>query len=213
MLKVRQCAAFALLAVLLVPGAPAWAQGDGNRIGLIVGANFSRLGGSGIQDASSRLGLMFGLYGSFMEDMLGLSPQLLYTQKGAEKAVSTSTLGEVALNYLEFPLLVKAVIPTSSNRPVNPHFLAGPAVSYLLDCSVVISNVSNTKAPCETVGFYPYNWDVGFVIGAGIDGRGFSLGARYEIGILSIAKNETIKNRVLSITFAYGFRFGGTPEP
>ena len=89
-------------------------------------------------DADSKLGFAVGAFAAIpIGNILGLQPELLFSQKGYK--ASGSVLGSAytstrTLNYLDIPLLI-AVKPTQ-----NFTIVAGPQYSYLLSKKDVFTN-------------------------------------------------------------------------
>ena len=93
--------------------------------------------GDDTSDLSHKSGAVFGGFASLkLTRFFALQPELLYAQKGANAdAYSTGFLGEsvqtsLRFHYLEVPVLLKFVIPTSGN--LNPAVYVGPALNVKL---------------------------------------------------------------------------------
>lgn len=143
---------------------PVFSMGTGFRAGALVNFHW------GQRTASSLPGT--GLW--------GLQPEVLYTNQ-----VVKSDGGNIKLNYLQVPVMLK-VYPTTSLS-----FEIGPEFSYLLSTSPSSLQVSGADikiGDCK-----------GFVMGAGIGtsyefGFGLLLGVRYSMGFTDLGKNLKWKN-------------------
>ena len=122
-------------------------------VGVEGGSNVATFAGRDVGYASSRTGLAFGASARIpVTPALAFRPGILYSQQGAQWAVSGGVLG-VRINYLEVPLLANVTLPVDENA-VIPSFYAGPVLDLRLGCSVSAASgglssfaVSLTPAP------------------------------------------------------------------
>jgi hypothetical protein len=211
-------------AVLLVHSSTVVAQSAGSsrpspRVGLVAGINLAKLAGKNVEGAENHTGFMGGALVSMpISTTIAFQPELLFTMKG----VSASALGITSaakINYVEVPLLLRLDIPTSAG--VKPFVYAGPAVAVKASCSLEFKSQQTTiSTGCdETVEGSSSDdvstissTDVGGILGGGlafdVGGRVFTVGARYEIGLVNLASHGDTKNRVLSFvgTLEWPFR-------
>lgn len=128
-----------LVAVLLFMsalGATVFAQAR-TEVGFKGGVTRTDIVGDDTSDLSHKSGAALGAFFSLkLNRFLALQPEMLYAQKGAiADAYSTGFLGEsvqtsLRFHYLEFPVLLKFVIPMSGN--LSPAVYAGPALNIKL---------------------------------------------------------------------------------
>lgn len=143
---------------------PGFSMGTGFRAGALVNFHW------GQRTASSLPGT--GLW--------GLQPEVVYTNQ-----VVKSDGGEIKLNYLQVPIMLK-VYPTTSLS-----FEVGPELSYLLSTSpssLQVGGADVKMGDCK-----------GLVMGAGVGASyefsfGLLLGARYSLGFTDLGKNLKWKN-------------------
>ncbi|MDT8370353.1 MAG: porin family protein [Longimicrobiales bacterium] len=185
------------LALLLAMAAPASAQ---RVIGFHGGLNISDLGADA--NASTETGANIGASILFpLSGRLGLHLEASYSEKGAE-ADGGSDQGEISLDYLEFPVLLRYGFPTPGN--IGFHVYGGGALSFELDCELSGGGISDVD--CKDVGFDTNTTDFGLMAGAGLDygvGAGIDLvlDAFYNYGLRDIddSTNDDVKNRTFTI--------------
>jgi hypothetical protein len=126
----------AVLLLLSVISATVFAQAR-TEVGFKGGVNRTDIVGDDTSDLSHKSGAALGAFVSLkLNRFLALQPEMLYAQKGANAdAYSTGFLGEsvqtsLRFHYLEFPVILKFVIPMSGN--LNPAVYAGPALNVKL---------------------------------------------------------------------------------
>lgn len=159
-------------------------------------------------DLDSRTGFGFG---GFLQVMVGpnfsIQPEALYLAKGASDDNS-----EVALNYLQIPVLVQYHLPTPG---VSPRLFAGPSLAFEVSCDIEDGSFS---ASCDEEGIDTKSADFGLVFGAGVDipagGVVVTLDGRYDMGVTDIGEDADgladaeIKNRAWELFAGVGFPFG-----
>jgi hypothetical protein len=195
-------------ATMLFAASPLFAEGM--MFGIKGGLNIANLTGDDVEGVSSKMGLVGGVSLSYnMTEIFAIQPELLYTMKGAK---SDEDEGEVTwkINYIEIPVLFKVNLPTEGN--IDPSLYAGPGFGILLSSKV--SNGTEVDLKDDTAGL-----DIGIIAGAGLayqmEGGALTLEFRYEVGMISIAKNEIeetgdkpdVKNSVISLMVGYAFAF------
>lgn len=134
MVKIIRTAVLCLL--LSVIGTTVLAQAR-TEFGFKGGVARTDIVGDDTSDLSYKSGAAFGAFLSLkLTRFLALQPEMLYVQKGAiADAYSIGFLGEsvqtsLRFHYLEFPLVLKLVIPTEGN--LTPAVYAGPALNVKL---------------------------------------------------------------------------------
>ena len=160
------------------------------RFGIKGGINFSTLYAKNADDTKMRTGFNVGLFTKLpVSNYVAIQPELYFTTKGAEVKYSKSYVDGTAgfhLNYIELPLMFVGNI----TKIFNIH--AGPYVAFLINGKVKNeSNVSLFDFE-DNIDTDDYNtFETGFAIGAGIDLRALSFGARYSHGFSTVGKERT----------------------
>lgn len=160
------------------------------RIGIKGGVNSSNFFINDIDDKNMLLGFNAGLFAKCpITKFISIMPELYYTTKGSEVTYNNTVVNGSArfrLSYLEAPILLALNI----NENFNVH--AGPYVSYLLTGDVTNqSNVSVFDFE-KNIDVDDYNrMEAGVAVGAALDIRKISIGARYNYGMSTIGKEAT----------------------
>ncbi|MFO8098686.1 MAG: porin family protein [Salinibacter sp.] len=184
-------------------------------LGVQGGLTQSQLAGDGV-DASSRQGFSGGV--NFMyhvNEVFSVELGALYTKRGADGVTVTGASNksspafdydddEVAINYYDFPLLLKLTAPV---EPVKVRLLAGPALSFLQSAK---ENDFNTQRSIESTPdvesrflLYDLAGVVGGEIGMplpGLTNGEVAVDGRYSFGFDNIDQTQgyELKNRSLS---------------
>lgn len=207
----------------------------GARFGILIGPNFSSISDAGkaLSDATGaaldqkrRVGLDGGVFLQLpLSGIVSLQPEVHYAQKGVEISSSDATAaGKLALNlaYVEIPVLLRFDL-RSGTSSIHPVLMAGASGAFRVQCALKISGTGAVDAsqdcdataggsdPADADAFKKY--DVSAVGGAGLAlnamGRSYLLQVRYTQGVSSIAKdnsvNEKIRNNTFSILLGIGF--------
>lgn len=207
------------LSMLAVAGAaPVHAQGmtaPKPTFGVLAGIDFATLGGSDVQDAGSRTGLMIGGFATFhMNHRWGIEPELLFSQKGATEESGGDKV-TLKMNYIEIPVLARFDLPTTGQ--VHPFFLAGPTLSFQTTCDGEESSGGTTvSASCDDInqaspGSLPKKtFDLGATFGAGVvfpagKKMNLSVGLRYNLGLVDAFDNADAKNRTWALVAGLTF--------
>ena len=161
------------------------------RFGVKAGVNVSNMYTKDVDDKNTMYGFNGGLFLKIpLSENIAFQPELLYSMKGAELKYNNTFVSGTArfsLNYIDVPLLV--VFNLSKN--VNIH--GGVYVASLMNVkiknegTVSLFNFENelNKDNFETL-------DYGLTIGAGVDLDKISLGIRYEYGMKTVGKENSI---------------------
>lgn len=169
-----------VLAVVLIAVLPVSAKLEN---GAKIGLNRANLVGPDDEGFETKSGFIIGFFLAFeIAPNLALQPELLYTQKGSKGYMGNVT-ATFAMNYLEFPLLLRYTFSTSSDN--SPFILFGPALALNTKGEFAISNALD-----ETLWKNMANQksiDIGLVLGGGVALKSGStkvfLEARYTAGL------------------------------
>jgi hypothetical protein len=180
-----------MLAVLILGSAPvALASG---RLGLIAGLNTSKIALDpepqfDTLGLESRQGAFFGtFFTQALGEDVGIRYEGAYVEKGAEQAGFTITL-----DYIESGALLQLGGVSGTG---GPYALVGPTFA-LLAGSRLSGNGESVDLSDEVE-----SSDVGFVFGGGLRLGAVSVEGRYSLGLLNVAKEESveIKNRGVQV--------------
>ena len=196
-----------VLALLLVCGNTAFAQQQA-AFGVKAGVNFANLNFEG-EDADvnfdSRMGFVGGLFVVVPSNSpFALQAEALYSQKGAQFE-SEGFESKVRLNFLEVPVLARFSTPASNGSSF--HVFAGPSFGFKLSAEAVDSfegEEETTDLDDDVKSF-----DLGLVIGAGVEFGKFVIDGRYSWGMTDLNNDDTEDLKVKTRTFSVmaGFRF------
>jgi Outer membrane protein beta-barrel domain len=192
----------AILATGLPSVVPAQITAPLPRFGITAGVNIAKISGDNINGAKNKTGFSFGATAVVpMGSAFSFAPELVYTMKGA-KFSDQNVDGSFKLNYIELPILLRYDIPVVGTT--KPFLLAGPALAFQTSCKVSAEDQGVTVS----VGCNQFTnedmkkFDTGAMFGGGasfaLGGRMMSLGVRYNLGLMDLAKNQDAKSRVLS---------------
>ena len=167
-------------------------------LGAKLGYNLSTFTGVDIpgKGVSSQSGVTLGGYATYeFNNTFSLQQEVLLTFKGSK----VNTIGDVWLSniflYVEMPLMLKASILEDSR--LRPNVYAGPAVAAL-------AAAFNSKGLLEDIRTY----DLGFVIGGGVEIWGLSLDLRLTKGLLNFDQSAggiDLKHQTISVMMGYAF--------
>ena len=159
------------------------------RIGLKGGVNLSNFFTQDIDDENALIGFNAGVFIKMpLAKSFSVQPELYFTTKGSEVSYNNlfaSGNARFRLSYLELPVLLVWNI----NSNFNIH--SGPCIAYLLSGDVT----NESSAPLfdfeKNIDVNDYNrMDASVAVGAAIDIRKISLGARYNYGVTTIGKER-----------------------
>jgi hypothetical protein len=169
-----------------------------SRVGMKLGYNSSRFTGADLpgKGVDSQSGLALGGYVTYeFTETFSLQQEVLFTLKGSK----VNTIGNVWLSniflYVEMPLLGKATF-FPENR-LRPNVYAGPAVAALI-------GAFNNTGLLEDIRSY----DLGFVVGGGVEIWKLSLDLRLTRGLLNFdqsARGIDLKHQTISVMMGYAF--------
>ncbi len=202
----------ALALVLLLPGT---SLAKGIKAGFKIGMNNADFFGEEAkeleQDLGTELKSKWGVCaGGFIQlnlgNVLAIQPEFQYTMKGArmEEELAGETF-KVAYNlsYLEVPVLVKFMIPTSGG--VKPNLFVGPAIAIKLSAKLKMEYLGETEK--EDVSDDMEDTEFGLIFGGGLDFGKLMFDVWYGLGLTTLSKyeGEEIKNGVISFKVGYSF--------
>jgi len=165
---------------------------------------------------SAKTGFVGGAFATFgLGGVFALQPELLYSQKGFEFQDEVFDIdAQLATNYFEIPLLLKAQLGVAMLRPA---VYAGPVLSFETSCKAQGSEGGidiSVDCDADDEGFANRKTtDVGAVFGANLD---IMLGpvvlivdGRYQLGLTNLNddpdSDEEVKNRVWQFMAGVGF--------
>ncbi|MFD0963773.1 porin family protein [Pseudofulvibacter geojedonensis] len=167
-----------------------------SRFGIKGGYNLASIKTDSNGTTDNRHGFHIGIFGeSFISDFFSIQPELMYSQQGYKIENELYEL-EQRLNYLNLPIMLKVY-------PDEAFYLElGPQVGYAISHKEELkSNILTT-----TKSFEPNSFDWGVNAGLGFRSRsGFSIGARYHLGLGKIYEDSDTFNRL--IQFSCGLDF------
>ena len=158
------------------------------------------------EELKSKWGLCAGGFIRFnISETFAIQPEVLYTMKGAkfEETIDGETMKfEMNLSYLEVPVLLKLMIPTSGG--VKPSLFAGPTLAIKLSSKTKLKYAGQTEE--EDIEDMK-DTDFGLIIGAGVDFGTLTFDLRYNLGLTTISdiEDEDVKNGVISLIVGYSF--------
>jgi hypothetical protein len=184
--------------------------------GIKAGISFSDVNSEELPPVDSRTGITFGGFLNVTTtDYLELQIEALYMTKGFKFTRRVEgPLGEnvfedntVKLDYVEFPILIRALVPTEEN--LRPNFYIGPAFSLLLSTDFEVDPPTDDP---EFILDNANKLDLGLVLGGGVDfeltGGRISLDFRYNLGLIDYLEeqNRDFKNVAFAFFIGYGLK-------
>jgi len=156
-------------------------------------------------DTGARMAPAGGAFGAWQSGgNLGVQVEALYSPKGLSIGSQT-----YQIDYLEFPVL--ATIGPRPKRALRPFFTTGLAPAI----KVKTHYPFDSDAAQETFDEFVRTWDVGWVIGGGVDlplgAGGLVIEGRYTLGLLRLFNAEPSdtdvddKNQAIAVLVGYRF--------
>lgn len=183
---------FALLATAF------FAHAQTPMVGLKGGLNVSSIDYSGPASFSNRLGFNGGLFVNIpVGSNIVVQPEVVYSSQGARYSLDGAAEHNLALNYINIPVMLQANI----GRGVYAE--AGPQIGFLTSAKDQVNNV-------ETGFFTSQDFkktDVAIGLGLGYRGNGgFGVNARYNLGLTDINNygSNTLRNNALQVGLTIG---------
>lgn len=176
--------------------------------GGFAGVNFSNLDITNLdpdETTSSRTGFMFGGYvGKHMSRIFTIRIEGYWTKKGADLVSSGTTQGSFMLDYLEFPVILRAQLPLVV---VKPAIYAGPAISFKTSCNAEEAS-SGLSVSCEDAGALLKSTDFSGIVGAGVGVGPVIIDVQYDFSLSNILDepNTTVevKNQTWTVRASFG---------
>lgn len=164
-----------LAACTLMLSSAVFAQTD---FGVKAGLNFTKMSQISLdgESANFKPGFHAGVFADINLLVIGIRPEILYSQKGFEMDNEDGTL-KSTLSYVDVPVMVKF-----SPAPLIGLYL-GPQVSFLL-------NENWDEDLSETFDTDNSSTEFSGVIGAGVRLGKLDLGARYNFGLSKVLEDE-----------------------
>ena len=161
------------------------------------------------QSLDSRFGFGGGAFFMFQfGKIIAVQPEIYYTMKGATMDVMGVDI-TLALDYIEVPVLLKAVIPVQGSS-VRPSIYAGPVLSF--NSTAEIEGEEGGETASRDVSEFVQSTDfavafggsIGFLVG--MHELGFDI--RYILGLKSFDDSSDeldIKNSSINFNMYFGF--------
>ncbi len=170
--------------------------------GLKAGANFYTFGGDEVEneDLNSKFGLHIGGLVNFsVSEKFKVQPEIVFSIQGSKQTDGTDELNW-NFNYLNIPIMAQFYVS-------NGFFLeTGPQIGFNLKAEIKDEESGTTFDLDDEI----KSTDISWGLGAGYKtASGFGFGARYNLGLSSIAEESDvdIKNRGFQVGVFY--LFGG----
>lgn len=162
----------------------------GVSFGIKGGLNVTNLYTKNVDDENRLLGFNAGFFAELpVTSFISVQPEINVTTKGAENTydyVFNQETRKFRLTYIEAPLLLRANI----TKNFNVHF--GPYVAYLINAKIR-SEFSDGSASTQDLNEDDLNrFDAGLAAGLGFQFGGFGIGARYNYGLTTVGKEQTV---------------------
>jgi len=198
----------AILAIAaLIPATAAAQTRRGTRVptgvwntGILGGVTFSNLSTSNKTPLKTAVGAQAGVFADYgINRNVGARVEVLVSQRGAKNDATGNTM---RLAYLDVPVFVR-IGPTTTNA-THFHAFTGLTPGFLI-------KKDTTNGGALTGDINPNDlksFDLGWLIGAGVEQHAWSLDARYTLGLVNIKDSPsavTIKNRSFSVNVGYRF--------
>lgn len=202
------------LALALSPSVGS-AQEASASLGVLAGANVADQAGEDVFTPHDRLGFIGGVSGVLrITDRWAIQIDGLFVQKGGKENNDNDPGDlddELALEYIEFPLLLKFALGTEGARP---ELFVGPSLAFALRCTLdTFPGGVSDPVDCADVGVQTKSLDAGIAFGADVE---IPLGAGHLVidgrGIVGLSSfddsgaNLDFRNRILALMV--GYRFG-----
>lgn len=164
---------------------------NGAEFGVKGGLNFSNLYTDEVDDNNMLTSFNAGLYAKFpITQSVAIQPEFLFSRKGAEFVYDNAFAEGTArfkLNYIEVPVLLRLNITENFNIHVGPYF------AYLIDAQVTNETDNGVFDFEENYDNDDFNkFDTGLTAGLGFDFESLGIGFRYNYGLSTVGKEQTV---------------------
>lgn len=184
------------IALMVIVPAAAKAQMSPVSAGIKGGINSATLSSDTEDDLDQLIGGVGGVFiGRDINKNFGLQLEGLYSMRGAK---AEGGAAKIKLNYIDVPVLARFGATSASG--IKAFAFTGPQASF------------NIKAEAEAFGETVdleddvEKFDLGWTVGAGVEVNRFTLDARYTLGLMNIAKDETEDTKNRTFTVMVGIR-------
>jgi hypothetical protein len=179
--------------------------------GLAGGPTASRMRGEFAQSSDLRWGaLVGGFVRSYPEDNFAIEFGVNWVQKGGSNVLTADGDSlDLRLSYLEFPLLLDAILPL--NRTWDVGVYTGIVLGIRTSCDVTEQGSSSVSCSADAPGGEPsgteWSWPLGAGVGAKIGSRSYlGLDFRYSLGLTEVFKTNNAKTSTLEFLLRYAYR-------
>jgi hypothetical protein len=174
--------------------------------GLLAGANFAKLSGSDISNASNRTGFVGGVSVNFhLASHFHIEIDGLYSQEGAKFTADGADDETFKLDYIRVPVLLRYNFPTHTS--VRPFLTAGPSFGFKVGCKE--TQGGNSQDCSDVEGPDVKSFDFAATAGAGVAFRlgkeEVSVTGRYMKGFSKIISDSDVKNENFSLMAGFAF--------
>ena len=151
------------------------------------GVNFSNLYIDQAADESPRTGFHAGVYAKVpVAPNFSVQPELMFNTKGADAEYDAGQI-DYDFNYIDVPVLADFQLGPSAD------LLIGPYVGVLLGSNADSDgNFGDDLVELSRNDFAPV--DFGFAAGFALNFNALSVGTRYNLGLVQVAKTETAES-------------------
>jgi hypothetical protein len=179
------------IALMVIVPAAAKAQMSPVSAGIKGGINSATLSSDTDEDLDRLTGGVGGVFiGRDINKNFGLQLEGLYSMRGAKADGGDA---KIKLNYIDVPVLARFGATSASG--IKAFAFTGAQASFNIKAEVdFLGETADIEDEIE-------KFDLGWVIGAGVDVNRFTVDARYTMGLMNIAKDDTenTKNRTFSV--------------
>lgn len=177
--------------------------------GVLAGISLANLYAGEYEEFSSKLGFAVGGYLDIqLNKIIGIQPQILFSQKGGREDYYGNLESVYSFNYLELPILVKISFP----NVISPFIVVGPSIGMNLFGHETIKAKEEQEGSDYKQKFnFSFNiFDIGIVGGVGVklpitNQNKISLQARYGFDLFKIKSFGDLKNK--NFLFLLGYEF------
>jgi hypothetical protein len=149
-----------------------------------------------VGDENLKVGLNVGLFAKMpLNNAVAIQPEVLYSSQGSRVRYNNALLGQgeyrFNLNYVQVPVL----LVFNLGQYFNIH--AGPYASFLTSVNIKDLKNNGTVNDIATLNVDNYNrLDYGAAAGVAFETKGFTLGARYNLGLKEVGKSGTLAGQI-----------------
>ena len=166
-------------------------------IGLKAGVNMSKINADDVESTDNITAFHAGAFVNIKLAMIGIQPELLFSQQGASIDDVDFGQGDLKLSYMTIPVMVKFYLAAGFN------IQAGPQFGFLTAADFDGDDVKDSFKSSDMTANVGLAWDAPF---------GLVLDARYNIGLSDISDGGgEIKGNTFQFSVGYKiFKFSGS---